>query len=132
MKHIIKEMFKEMPIITYTMLFLIFLISFICFDIFKSNKEIFNGIIVDKHYKAEVNKTGYGYGTTSNGGSGVIITNSNESEKFLIMVKNEQGHVLTVDCDSDLYYTKEIGSNVECIKKIGKYTNTVWSIEAIN
>lgn len=43
---------------------LILAVALLLIDILKSKPEPFYGTVIDKHYKAEVNTTGTGYGTT--------------------------------------------------------------------
>jgi hypothetical protein len=44
-------------------------------------------MVIEKHYSPEETSTGVGYGTTSNGGSGVVVTTSHKSDEYFIFVK---------------------------------------------
>ena len=131
MREIIREMFREMPIAIITLLVLICLIVFILIDGLASYPESFNGVVLDKHYKSETNSTGTGYGTTSNGKGGVIVTSHHESEKFLLMVKVEGGEVVTVQCEPEIYYKKELGNEIQCNAYKGFFTGLTWSLYGV-
>lgn len=110
----IREMFEDMPIVSSIFAIVILGLAFILIDIIASKSESFYGSVVDKHYKAERNSTGIGYGMTSGGNSGVIVTTEHENEKFLIMVKTESGKVVTIECEPEVYYQKEVGQKIDC------------------
>lgn len=127
----IREMFKYGPIVSSLIAIIIFVTAFFLIDIFASKPELFYGNVIDKHYKAERNSTGTGYGMTSSGKGGVIIASEHESEKFLLMVKNEKGNVVTVDCEPELYYEKLIGQKIECKAYKGFFTGSIWAMYGI-
>lgn len=127
----IREMFEDMPIVSIIIAIVILGLSFILIDGIASNPESFYGSVVDKHYKAERNSTGTGYGMTSSGESGVIVTTEHEDEKFLIMVKTEGGKVVTVKCEPEVYYKKEVGQKIECNVYKGYFTGWTWSLNGV-
>lgn len=124
-------MFEDMPIVSIIIAIVILGFSFILIDRIASNPESFYGSVVDKHYKAERNSTGTGYGMTNNGKSGVIVTTEHEDEKFLIMVKTEGGKVVTVECEPEVYYKKEVGQKIECNAYKGYFTGWTWSLNGV-
>jgi hypothetical protein len=124
-------MFREMPIIISVSTVIIILLGFILIDGLASKPEPFNGIVLDKHYKPETNSTGTGYGTTSGGQSGVVVTSEHESEKFLLIVQTENGKVVTVQCESKMYYEKQLGQKIYCNAYKGFFTGVVWSMYGV-
>ena len=102
-----------------------------CVDMFGGEDKYFEGTVIDKHYKAERNSTGTGYGMTSNGKMGVVVTSESEPEKFLVMVKTENAQIFTVKCSAELYYKKEIGEQIECNNYIGYFTGMSWSLRGV-
>jgi hypothetical protein len=123
----IREMFKDMPIAsTLIAIFFLFFILFLI-DGLASKPESFYGSVIDRNYKAEINGTGVGYGMTSSGKGGVIVTSEHQSEKFLLMVKTEKGDVVTVECEPELYYEKQAGQKIHCKHYKGFFTGLIWS-----
>ena len=127
----IREMFEDMPIVSSIIAIFILGIAFILIDVIESKPEPFYGSVIDKHYKAERNSTGFGYGMTSGGKSGVIVTSENESEKFLVMIKTETGKVVTVECEAELYYEKQVGQKFDCNAYKGLFTGWTWSMHGV-
>jgi hypothetical protein len=127
----IREMFEDMPIVSSIIAIFILGIAFILIDGIASKPKPFYGSVIDKHYKAERNSTGTGYGMTSGGSSGVIITSEHESGKFLLMVKTESGEVVTVECEPELYYEKQIGQKIDCNAYKGLLTGWTWSMYGV-
>lgn len=127
----IREMFKDMPIVSSLIAIFILGLAFFLIDGIASKPEPFYGIVIDKHYKAERNSTGTGYGMTSSGKSGVIVTSEHESEKFLLMVKTESGQVVTVECVPTLYYEKQVGQKIYCKAYKGFFTGSACSMYGV-
>ena len=127
----IREMFKEMPIVSSLMLIFILGLVFVTIDGLASKPEPFTGSVIDKYYQAEKNSTSTGFGTTSDGKSGVIVTTQHANQKFLLMVKNENGNIVTVECTSELYYEKQIGQQIYCKAYKGFFTGSIWSMHGI-
>lgn len=123
----IREMFEDMPIVSSLIAIFILGLAFFLIDGIASKPEPFYGSVIDKHYKAERNSTGTGYGMTSSGKSGVIVTSEHESEKFLLMVKTENGNVVKVQCEPELYYEKQVGQKIDCKAYKGFFTGSIWS-----
>ena len=121
------EMFKDMPIVSSLIAISILGFALFLIDGIASKPEPFFGIVIDKHYKAERNSTGTGYGITSSGESGVIVTSEHERERFLLMVKTEGGKVVTVGCEPELYYEKQVGQKIDCKAYKGFFTGATWS-----
>lgn len=119
-------MFEDMPILSSILAIFILGLVFLLIDGIASKPEPFYGSVIDKHYKAERNSTGTGYGMTSSGKSGVIVTSEHESEKFLLMVKTDNGKVVTVECEPELYYEKKVGQKIECKAYKGFFTGSTW------
>tara|TARA_R110002111_G_scaffold59176_3_gene99689 strand:- start:74 stop:451 length:378 start_codon:yes stop_codon:yes gene_type:complete len=124
-------MIKEMPIVSSVIALIILGIAFIIIDGVNAEPQPFYGTVIDKHYKAEVNTTGTGYGMTSSGKSGVVMTSEHESEKFLVMVKTSKGNVVTVECSAELYYKKQVGEKIDCNNYIGSYTGMSWALKGV-
>jgi hypothetical protein len=95
-------------------LIFVLIIGFVLIDIIAIQTEPFEGIVIDKNYKAKVNSFGTGYGIANNGKSDLILSSQYESEKFLLMVKIENGDIVTVKCDPKLYYKKSIKDRLNC------------------
>lgn len=127
----IRKMFEDMPIVSSIISIFILGLALFLIDGIASKLEPFYGSVIDKHYKAERNSTGTGYGMTSSGKSGVIVTSEYESEKFLLMVKTESGEVVTVECESTLYYKKEVGQKIDCEAYKGYFTGSTWSMYGV-
>ena len=122
---------EDMPIVSSIIAIIILGLTFLLIDGIASKPEPFYGSVIDKHYKAERNITGTGYGMTSNGTSGVIVTSEHECEKFLLMVKTENGNVVTVECEPELYYEKQIGQKIYCKAYKGFFTGSTWSMYGV-
>ena len=127
----IRDMFEDMPILSSIIAIFILGFAFLLIDGIASKPEPFYGSVIDKHYKAERNSTGTGYGMTSSGKSGIIATSEHESEKFLLMVKTESGQVVTVECEPTLYYEKTVGQKIDCNAYKGFFTGLTWSMYGV-
>lgn len=127
----IREMFEDMPIMSSLIAIFILGLAFFLIDGIASKPEPFYGSVIDKYYKAERNSTGTGYGMTSSGKSGVIVTSEHESEKFLLMVKTDNGKVVTVECEPELYYEKQVGQKIDCKAYKGFFTSSTWSMYGV-
>ena len=127
----IREMFEDMPIVSSLIAIFILGLAFFLIDGIASKPKPFYGSVIDKHYKAERNSTGIGYGMTSSGKSGVIVTSEHECEKFLLMVKTESGQVITVECEPTLYYEKQVGQKIDCKAYKGFFTGSTWSMYGV-
>jgi hypothetical protein len=124
-------MFEDLPIMSSLVAIFILGFAFFLIDGIASKPEPFYGSVIDKHYKAERNSTGTGYGITRSGEGGVIVTSEHESEKFLLMVKTESGQVVTVECDPTLYYEKQVGQKIDCKAYKGFFTGLTWSMHGV-
>jgi len=122
---------KYIPIVSSIIAIVILGLAFVLIDGFASKPERFYGSVIDKHYKAERNSTGTGYGITSSGKNGIIVTTEHEGEKFLIMVKTESGKVVTVECAPEVYYQKEVGQKIDCNAYKGYFTGWTWSMHGV-
>lgn len=111
-------------ILTLIFLFLIFIIT----DSFFSKPVAFTGLVVDKHYKAESVRTGTGIVNTTQGVTGIVTTTEWDPEEFLIMVKTDNGNVVTAKCKPELYYAKEKGQPIDCYWSKGYFTGWQWSV----
>lgn len=127
----IREMFKDMPIVSSIIAIVILGFAFILIDGIASKPEAFYGNVIDKHYKAERTSVGTGTAFSSNGGVGVITTTEIDPAEFLIMVKTESGQIVTVKCEPELYYEKEIGERIDCNAYKGLFTGMVWSLYGV-
>ena len=127
----IREMFEDMPIVSSLIAIFFLGLAFFLIDGIASKPEPFYGSVIDKHYKSERNSTGTGYGMTSSSKSGVIVTSEHESEKFLLMVKTDNGKVVTVECEPELYYEKQVGQKVDCKAYKGFLTGSTWSMYGV-
>lgn len=124
-------MFEDMPIVSSLIAIFILGLAFFLIDGIASKPEPFYGSVIDKYYKAKRNSTGTGYGMTSSGKSGVIVTSEHESEKFLLMVKTDNGKVVTVECEPELYYEKQVGQKIDCKAYKGFFTGSTWSMYGV-
>jgi len=122
----IKDLFREMPIISTLISLLLFGLIFILIDGICSEKQPFSGIVVDKHYKAESTSVGTGVVNTGNG-SGVVTMVETDPEKFLVMVRTKDGQIFTVECEPTLYYAKNMNDEIYCHHQIGLFTKSIWS-----
>ncbi len=127
----ILKMFEDMPIVSSLIAIFILGLAFFLIDGIASKPEPFYGSVIDKHYKAERNSTGIGYGMTSSGENGVIVTSEHESEEFLLMVKTENGNIVTVECEPTLYYEKQVGQKIDCKAYKGFITGLTWSMYGV-
>lgn len=127
----IREMFEDMPVISSIFALILIGLIFILTDGLMSKPEYFSGNVIDKHYKAESHRTGTGVGVTSSGQTGVVMTSESEPEKFLLMVKTENGKVVTAKCKPELYYQKEIGQSIEFAVYKGRFTGMSWSVRGV-
>lgn len=100
-------------------------------DGFGARSETFYGNVVDKHYQAADNSIGNGLIVNSNGDTGVLTTYEQKREKFLLIVKTENGKIVTVKCEPELYYGKTINEQIECKAYKGLITGRVWSLRGV-
>ena len=114
-------------------LFAIIILTVILFlvDGIGARSETFYGYVVDKHYQAADNSIGSGTVVNSNGETGVLTTYNQKREKFLLMVKTENGKIVTVECEPELYYGKTINEQIECEANKGLITGSVWSLRGV-
>lgn len=124
-------MFDDMPVISSIFVLILIGLVFILTDVLMSKPEYFSGNVIDKHYKAKSHRTGTGVGVTSSGKTGVVMTSESEPEKFLLIVKTENGRVVTAKCEPELYYQKEIGQSIEFAIYKGRFTGMAWSVRCV-
>jgi hypothetical protein len=124
-------MFEDMPIVRSLITIFILVLTFFLIDGIASKPEPLYGSVIDKHYKAERNSTGTGYGMTISGKSDVIVTSEYEIEKFLLMVKTDNGKVVNVECEPELYYEKQVGQKIDCKAYKGFFTGSTWSMYGV-
>ena len=124
----IRELFKEHPIVKSLIAIVILGITFLLIDGIASKSEAFYGNVIDKHYKAEMTSVGTGTAVGSNGVVGVVTTTEVDPEEFLLMVKNESGKIVTVKCEPELYYEKEVGERLYYNVYKGLFTGMDWSL----
>lgn len=124
-------MFEDMPIVSSIIAIVILGLAFILIDGIASKPEAFYGNVIDKHYKAERTSVGTGTVVGSNGGVGVVTTTEVDTEEFLIMVKTESGKIVTVKCEPELFYEKELGERIDCNAYRGLFTGMVWSLYSV-
>jgi hypothetical protein len=127
----IEEMFKEMSVISILITVLILGFIFLIIDSAASKPEPFQGTVIDKHYRAQKSSTGTGYGMTGQGQTGVFVSSQHEPEKFLLIVKTESSNIVTVECEPELFYKKEVGQKIECKACKGFFTGATWSIYGV-
>lgn len=127
----IREMFEDMPVISSIIAIFILGLAFLLIDGIASKPEPFYGNVIDKHYKAERNSVGTGTAIGSNGSVGVVTTTETDPEEFLIMVKTETGKIVTVKCEPELYYEKQVGQKIDCKAYKGFFTGSTWSMYGV-
>jgi hypothetical protein len=110
---------------------LILSIYFIVHDSVFSNPIRLNGVIVDKQYEAEHNNVSTGTAVTSDGKVGVVTTHNHESEKYILIVRNQQNEIVSVDCEPKLYYSKKIGQTVIYDDYQGYFSGFSYGEEAV-
>lgn len=123
--------FKEMPILSSIMAIIILGCVFMLVDGIASKPKSFYGNVVDKHYKAERRSVGTGTVVGSNGGVGFVTTTEVDPEEFLIMVKTQCAGIVTVRCDAELYYQKELGERIDCNDYKGLFTGLTWGLYGV-
>ena len=124
-------MFEDMPIVSSIIAIVILATDLFLIDVIASKPEAFYGNVIDKHYKAERTSVGTGTAVGSNGNVDVVTTTEVDPEEFLIMVKTESGQIVTVKCEPELYYQKEVGERIDCNAYKGLFTGIVWSLYGI-
>jgi hypothetical protein len=127
----IRDMFEDMPIISSIIAIFILGLAFLLIDGIASKPEPFYGSVIDKHYKAERTSVGTGTAVGSNGSVGVVTTTETDTEEFLIMVKTETGEIVTVKCEPELYYEKQVGQKIDCKAYKGLFTGATWSMYVV-
>jgi hypothetical protein len=124
----LREILRTTPIISFLFIVTLALFVFLSIDAICSKPSAFSAIVVDKHYKSKSNKTGTGF-TSTNGQTGFITISESEPEKFIIILKDNNGKILTEYCTPELYYKKAIGDKINCINYKGFFTNFSWSLK---
>ena len=127
----IRDMFENAPILSSIISLVILFVVFLLIDGIFSKPVYFSAIVMDKHYKAESTKIGTDVVTTSNGGTGIVTTTETEPEEFLVMVKNNNGKILTAKCEPEIYYSKEKGQRIECYWSKGLFSGWQWSVHGV-
>ena len=118
--------------ILFAFLFIVIgFIAFILVDACCGHFAYYNGVVIDKHYEAEHNSTGIGNTVGANGQVGIVTTIENDPEKFLLIVKKENGKIVTTDAAPELYYKKQIGHLVYCRSFLGKWSGIEWGNETV-
>jgi hypothetical protein len=120
-----------MKIISIVIAIFIAGLAFFLVDLIASRPKPFSAIVVDKHYKPSITTTGSGYGVTSSGKVGVIVTSQHESEEFLLIVKKINGNIVTVKCRPELYYKKQVGNKINCQEYSGRFTGMTYSLDGV-
>jgi hypothetical protein len=125
----IRLIFDDIPIIINILIIILFLLFiFFLIDGIASKPESFYGYVIDKNYKSESNTSGIGYLMTNTGKGGVILTSEYESEKFILIVKNEKGNIVSVECEPEIYYEKQVGQKIYCKAYKGRFTGLTYSM----
>jgi hypothetical protein len=109
----------------------IFLTVFVIVDMISATSKDFTAFVVDKHYKPEHNSTGVGTAIMPNGQVGTVIVSESESERWNIMVRTNEGKVVTAKSEADIYYKKSIGEKVLCKVYLGGLSNHPYSYKVI-
>lgn len=127
----IREIINESPFFSFIIALFLLILSVFLIDLIFCKTETYKGHVIDKHYKPEQNSTSTGYGMTSNGQNGVVVTQVHESEKFLLIVKSNGGRIFTVEAHSTLYYQKETGDPVRFDVCVGRLTGVYYGSSVI-
>lgn len=56
----------------------------------------------------------------------IVSTSEHEGEKFLIMVKTKSNEIITIKCESELYYSKKVGQSINYEVFKGYFTGWTW------
>jgi hypothetical protein len=84
------------------------------------------GVVIDKQYKAESTLMGTGTGVGSNGQVTTVVMTETDSEKFLLIVRDKEDEIITVECEPQLYYEKEEKEELEFEVYTGKILGIEW------
>lgn len=90
-----------------------------------------NGVVVDKQYEPEHDNVSTGTAVSSDGKVGVVTTHNHESEKYILIVRNQQNEIVSVDCEPKLYYSKKIGQTVIYDDYQGCFSGLSYGEEAV-
>jgi hypothetical protein len=107
------------PILLVPIIIGVLIIGFFAIDITMSEKVFSNATVIEKHYTPSQHTSGTGIYTGGNGNTGVIITNSSQSEKFTIIVKRSDGSIESTRCEPEIYYSKKEGDTVTISEHFG-------------
>lgn len=113
------------------LIIIVALVIFLLVDIFCSKPKRFTGEIIDKQYKAESASTNTGVVTNSNGNTTVITTTEFNPEKWILIVKKQDGEIITVKSSSEIYYSKSIGESVDFDTYFGLFTKYNYGSTAV-
>ena len=126
----IREMFEELPVISSLMALFLITLAFIFRDGLLLKPESYSGTIIDKHYSSETHRKGSGVVIT-NSGNAHVVTTEKEPEKFILIIKSENGEVVTAKCKPELYYEKEIGQPIKFEIYKGRFSGKYWDVRAV-
>jgi hypothetical protein len=134
---LIKEAFDTSWILgillTILILFLTILgisLTLTAIDYCTGDKHSYRGTVIDASYSPELNSTGTGTAVV-NGRVGIVTTHHHQPEKWQLMVRNEAGKVVEVECNPTAYYNYKHGSPIIYTAVTGSFTDNIYSPETL-
>ena len=98
----------------------ILLLSLTIIDAGCASFKPFSGHVIEKHFIPET--TDVSTGVSGNGD--VVVTSDTKQERYILFVELELGEVIQVDCDRDLYFSKNVEDRIDCAYVIGCITGS--------
>ncbi len=113
-------------IVIFLMVGLIILISD---NIFSHNEYYCDGTVIKTNYQPAQIQTGVGYGNTSNGGSGVVVTTSSSPDEYILFLSTNKG-TIKAQTNMDNYLKLKKGNEIKIYIERGGIIGINWGFFA--
>ena len=123
----LKDFSIEFPFLFYSILIFILFAIFGFFDIYQGETKEFSGVVIDRFHQLEHTSHGYGTVNSSRGGVSTIQTTDHTPEKYVVMVRADNGEVIKITTNATNFYNDTVNKRVDCYRRIGHYSGIVWS-----
>lgn len=79
----------------------------------------FTGKLIDKHYSNSTVSVGTGVGIDPYGRSVVVTTTQIKPEEWILIIRKQDGQIVSVNCSDSIFYSKAINENIDFITYYG-------------
>lgn len=124
MKKLKEKIFENLPLLF--LMSISFVVIALTVDISLSKPKYFSGEVISKSYTPSKNITGIGFSSSGK----TVITNSFQSEKYILFVRNKKGEVLPVEAKAEIYFKKNEGHILTYYEQRGALTGILWFVKS--